>query len=68
MPFSTITVKSQLIMPKSTTKKQKNTGNQKNLLTNYIFLKVVTNNATLLAQIILHNKLILYQYSTVQRR
>jgi len=37
--FSTITMKSRLVIPK--TKKK---GDQKNLLINYIFLKVVVNN------------------------
>jgi len=39
MPFSTIAVKLQLVMPKT-----KKTGDQKNLLVNYIFIKVVISS------------------------
>jgi len=42
MPFSTIAVKLRLIMSK--TNKKDKIGDQKNLLTNFIFLKVVVSN------------------------
>jgi len=51
MPFSTIAVKLQL--PK--TNKKVKIGDQKNLLVNFIFLKVVTY-VMLLVQTILHHK------------
>jgi len=42
MPFSTIAIKSRLVMPK--TNKKDKIGDQKNLLANFIFLKVVVSN------------------------
>jgi len=42
MPFSTIAVKLRLVMSK--TNKKDKIGDQKNLLANFIFLKVVVNN------------------------
>jgi len=41
MSFSTIAVKLRLVMPK--TNKKDKIGDQKNLLVNFIFLKVVNN-------------------------
>jgi len=63
MPFSTIVVKLRLI---KTNKKDK-IRDQKNLLANFIFLKVVVSNIHdgFQTQIILHYKLILRQQSTV---
>jgi len=42
MPFSTIAVKLRLVMPK--TNKKDKIENQKNLLVNFIFLKIVVSN------------------------
>jgi len=42
MPFSTITMKSRLVMSK--TNKKNKIGDQKNLAINYNFLKVVVSN------------------------
>jgi len=42
MPNSTISVKLRLIMPK--TNKKDKIEDQKNLLANFIFLKVIVNN------------------------
>jgi len=42
MPFSMITLKLRLVMPK--TNKKDKIGDQKNLLANFIFLKIVVNN------------------------
>jgi len=42
MPFSTIAIKLRMIMLK--TNKIDKRGDQKNLLVNFIFLKVVVNN------------------------
>jgi len=41
MTFSTIAVKLQLVMPK--TNKKNKIGDQKSLLANFIFLKVISN-------------------------
>jgi len=41
MPFSTIAVKLRLVIPK--TNKEDKIGDQKSLLANFIFLKVVSN-------------------------
>jgi len=41
MPFSTIAVNLRLVIPK--TNKKDKIGDQKNLLANFIFLKVVNN-------------------------
>jgi len=61
----TITIKSQLLMPK--TNKKSKIEDQKNLLINFIFLKVIISNIgaynILLAQIILHYKLTLTSIS-----
>jgi len=43
MPFFTIAVKLRLIIPKTNKKKNK-MGDQKNLFTNFIFLKVFISN------------------------
>jgi len=42
MPFFTIALKLRLIMPK--TNKKDEIGDKKNLLANFIFLKIVVNN------------------------
>jgi len=46
MPFSTIAVKLRLVMPKTNkkTKKKNKIGDQKSLLVNFIFLKIVVIN------------------------
>jgi len=51
MPFFTIAVKLQLVIPKIN--KKDKMQDQKNLLANFIFLKVVVIDAMLLAQTIL---------------
>jgi len=69
MPFSTIAVKLRLVMSK--TNKKDKIRDQKNLLANFIFLKVVVNDIRdafganhFTCKIVLH-KLILHQQSTV---
>jgi len=57
-----ITVKLRLVMSK--TNKKDKIEDQKNLLANFIFLKVVNNIRVALAQTILHYKLLLRQHPT----